>query len=162
MYLCLMLPFLKNPQIKNAICNFMLAFNLFGGFIVFFEPSGLCHPYWTLTLHAFIWHLLLVFIGLYIGFSRQGGNKRSDYKGAVCVFLILCALAFTINLLLYKISDHSVNMFYIGPADSPLIVFKDICKNYGWYVNTPIYIFSLCLGAYLFFLPFAKYNETHR
>jgi len=167
MYFCLIIPFLKDGIIKKGMYNFMLAFNLMGGFVSFIEPSGLVHEYWTLTLHAFIWHMLLVFVGLYIGFSKRAGSKLKDYKYAIVTFTILCAIAFSINLILWNkpaaIDNPSghINMFYIGPEISPIIVFKDIAKNAGWYVNTPIYIACLCLGAFLFYLPFCLWNKKH-
>lgn len=159
MYLCIIAPLLRPGKVQSALYDFMLAFNLMGGFIAFLEPSGLTHEYWTLTLHAFVWHLLIVFVGLYLGFSRRAGRQLKDYRRAIIVFGILCVVAFSINLALRGISDGSVNMFYIGPSDSPIIVFKDICKMFGWYVNTPLYIGCLCLAAFLFFLPFTLWNK---
>jgi hypothetical protein len=50
-------------------------------------------------------------------------------------------------------------MFYVGPAISPLAVFKNIAQSLGWYINTPLYIFAVTLGAFIMFLPqylFAK------
>lgn len=160
MYFCLIAPFIKPGKVQKGMYNFMLAFNLMSGFIAFIEPSGLVHEYWTLTLHAFIWHMLLVFIGLYIGFSGRAGLHLKDYKYAIVTFVILCVIAFSFNLLFWKMpaaTDNPgghMNMFYVGPADSPLIVFKDFCKNLGWYVNTPIYIACLCVAAFIFYLPF--------
>ena len=43
-------------------------------------------------------------------------------------------------------------MFFVGPGNSPIIVFKQFSEWFGWYVNTPIYIFAVCLGAYLLFV----------
>jgi len=165
MYFCLIAPFLKPGKVQKGMYHFMLAFNLMGGFIAFLEPSGLVHEYWSLTLHAFIWHMLLVFVGLYIGFSGRAGLKLKDYRYAVLTFCILCVIAFGLNLLLWNMpaaTDNPtghINMFYIGPADSPLAVFKDICQTLGWYVNTPIYIACLCLAAFIFYLPFALRNQ---
>lgn len=153
MYLCFVAPFLKKGRLQNAMYNFLVAFNLMSGFVAFVEPSGLVHEYWTLTLHAFVWHMMLVFIGLYLGFSGRAARKWSDYLWALLVFFGLSAVAFGINVALERVSGGSVNMFYVGPAVSPIIVFKDIAAKYGWYVNTPLYL--LCLSAaFLFWLPF--------
>lgn len=162
MYLCLILPFLKDGKLKNSLYDFMLAFNLMGGFVAFIEPSGLVHDRITLTWHAFIWHMLLVFLGLYIGFSKRAGLKLSDYKRAVAVFAVLCVISFSINLIFFNLSNGSINMFYVGPADSPIIVFKSISEKFGWYVNTPLYMLSLCLAAFVFYLPFTLANKKHK
>lgn len=161
MYLCLVAAILKPGKIQNAILNFMLAFNLMGGFIAFLEPSGLTHEYWTLTIHAFVWHLLIVFVGLYLGLSGRAGKRLKDYRGATIVFGILCVIAFIINVSLWKVSNHSVNMFFVGPVNSPLAVFKQISESIGWYFNTLIYIPCLCLAAFLFFMPFCLVYKHH-
>ena len=44
-----------------------------------------------------------------------------------------------------------MNMFFVGPGNSPIAVFSLFSEWFGWYVNTPIYLFALCLGAYLIF-----------
>jgi hypothetical protein len=45
-------------------------------------------------------------------------------------------------------------MFFVGPSNSSLAVFSWISETFGWYVSTLLYIPSVCLGAYLFFLLF--------
>ena len=159
MYMCIIAPLLPKGKVQSAMYNFMLAFNLMGGFVSFIEPSGLSHEYWTLTIHAFVWHMSLVFIGLYLGFSRRAGLKLSDYKGAALIFVILSVAAFCLNCALWNVSDGTINMFYVGPRVSSIIVFKQIATEFGWYVNTPIYMLCLCLAAFLFFLPFFLWNR---
>ena len=159
MYLCLIAPFLKPGKAKNAMYNFMTTFNLLGGFMAFIEPSGIIHSYWTLTLHAFIWHMSLVFIGMYLIASHRSGTEMSDYKSAVKTFLVLCCIAFIINLSLRKVSDGTVNMFFIGPSVTSLAVFKQISEFTTWYIGTALYIPSVCLGAFIVFYPVHLYAK---
>lgn len=159
MYLCVIAPLLKNKTVSGAMYDFMLAFNLFGGFIAFTEPSGLVHGYWTLTVHAFIWHMILVFIGLYLGFSGRAGINLPNYKRAVVLYLILCAVALGINCAFRKVSGGTMNNFYIGPSNSPIVVFKTISEKYGWIVNDLVYIPLNCLGAFLFYAPFCQVKK---
>ncbi len=161
MYLCILCAFLPQSRFKDSLYDFMLAFNLMSGAISFAEPSGLVHEYWTLTLHAFVWHMSLVFIGLYLGFSGRAGKTFKGYLRALLIFVGLCVVAFCINLLLWDVSGGDINMFYVGPRTSPIAVFKDIAAAYGWYVNTPLYIVCLSVAAFVFFLPFRLYNR-HR
>ena len=161
MYLCLIAPWLKPGKVQQGMYNFMMSFNLLGGLMAFIEPSGIVHEYWTLTLHAFIWHMMLVFIGLYLGFSRYGGKTTKDYKLGIITFCVLCVIAFGLNLALRDVSAGSVNNFYIGPSISPLAVFKDIANSCGWYVCTILYIPAVSLGAYLLFLPFHLYHKKN-
>lgn len=153
MYLCVIAPLLKHGKVQRGMYNFMMIYNLLGGFMAFVEPSGIIHSYWTLTLHAFIWHMVLVFVGLYLAISNRGGKTITDYKSASVTFVILCAVAFCINVALRKVSGGSVNMFFVGPSNSSLAVFKDISKHFGWYISTLLYIPTVCLGAYIIFLP---------
>ena len=154
MYLCILAPLLKKGPVQQAMYNFMMIFNLLGGFMAFVEPSGITHEYWTLTLHAFMWHMLLVFIGLYLAISNRGGKTMKDYRFAAMTFVCLCAVAFVINLIFWDVSEGTINMFFIGPANSSLVVFHQIAENFGWYVSTLLYIPVVCFGAYLIFLPF--------
>lgn len=153
MYLCILAPLLRKGKVQKSMYSFMMIYNLLGGAMAFIEPSGIIHSYWTLTLHAFIWHMTLVFIGLYLVFSNRGGKTMQDYRLASLNFLVLCGIAFCINLLFWEASGGSINMFFVGPKESSLIVFKQIAQNFGWYVSTLLYIPVVCLGAFLIFLP---------
>ncbi len=161
MYLCLIAPFLKKGKVQSAMYHFMTTFNLLGGAIAFAEPSGLTHEYWTLTLHAFVWHMVLVFVGFYLIASGRGAKTMKDYGSSVVVFLCLAVVAFCINLIFWDVSGGSIKMFYVGPGESPLIVCKDIAKNYGWYVCTALYLPAVSAGAFLVFLPVYLY-ERHK
>jgi hypothetical protein len=151
MYLCLILPFLKNGPVKRALSGLLMSYNLLGGFIAFFEPSGLFHEHWTLTGHALLWHMLLVFLGAYVGLSGRGCRNGKEFRNTTFAFLALCITAFCINCAFWKISDHQIKMFFLGPGNSPIIVFKQISEMFGWVVCNLIYIPCVCLGAYLIY-----------
>ena len=159
MYLCMIAPLLKPGKVQQGMYGFMTSFNLLGGLMALIEPSGIVHSYWTLTLHAFIWHISLIFIGLYLLASGRGGTSIQDYKAAAKTFVVLCGVAFAINLLLRDVSGGTVNMFFVGPSNSSLLVFKQISEMFGWYVSTALYIPAVCLGAFLVFLPAHLYAK---
>ena len=151
MYFCLIAPLMRDGRLQRAMYSFMGCYNLLGGAISFAEPSGLIHCYWTLTLHAFIWHMTLVFVGLFLCFSGRAGREVSDYKAATKMFLSLCGLAFCMNLAFWELSGGEINAFFIGPRNSPIIVFETIAGHLGWYTATAVYIPAVCLGAYILF-----------
>ncbi|MDD3230837.1 MAG: YwaF family protein [Oscillospiraceae bacterium] len=161
MYLCIAAALLKPGKIRDGLCNFMCTYNMLGGAMAFLEPSGLCHGYWTLTIHAFVWHMLLVFIGLYLIASGRCCKKAADFESATVTFLSLCAVAFSINLLFKKVSGGTINMFFMGPSDNPLIVFKSIAQYCGWYVATALYIPTVCFGAWLIYLGISAYHRKN-
>lgn len=154
MYLCLIAPLLRPGRVRQGMYSFMMIYNLLGGFMALMEPSGLVHPYWTLTLHAFLWHIAIVFVGLYLGFSGRGGCRMSDYRRATVTFLLLALAAFGMNVVICKGLHGSVNLFFVGPEKSSIVVFKDIAARFGWFSATAVYVPVVCLGAFLFFLPF--------
>ena len=153
MYFCTLTALIPHGRVRHAMLCFMTTFNLVGGAISFAEPSGLMHEYWTLTLHALLWHMCLVFVGFFLIASGRGARTLKDYRLSVWIFLLLAAIAFCINLLLADVSGNTVNMFYVGPLNSPLAVFKQIAEAAGWYVCTLLYLPALSIGAFLVFLP---------
>ena len=97
---------------------------------------------------------LLVFLETFIALSGRGCRSRKDYWGATVTFLVLCAVAFGINCAFWNISGGQINMFFVGPANSSLVVFNQISEMLGWYVSTAVYIPATCLGAYVIYLGF--------
>ncbi len=161
MYLCLITAFLKDGKLRDGMYHFMTTYNLLGGLMAFIEPSGISHGYVTLTVHAYIWHMMLIFIGFYLIASGRYAKTWRDYRLATITFLVLAVLAFGINLTFWEASEGKINMFFIGPRNSSLAVFKQIAKTYGWYVSTALYIPTVCLGALIVFLP-AHLHDRHR
>ncbi len=161
MYLCIIAAFIKPGKLRDGICGFMSTYNLLGGIMAFIEPSGLNHSYLTLTLHAYFWHMSLVFVGIYLIASGHFAKTKKDYIGATITFVVLCAVAFTINVSLWKVSEGGINMFFVGPRNSSLIVFKWISEKFGWYVSTLLYIPTVAAGAYLIYLPAHLWAKKH-
>lgn len=152
MYLCLIIPFLKKGRVQQAMYGFLMTYNLLSGIIVFFEPSGILSSWVTITAHSLIWHMLLVFVGAYVAFSKRVGVEKSTYKNATVLYFVLCVVAFSINCAFWKVSDGALNNFFVGPKVSSLIVFNQIGNAFGWYVSTAVYIPATCLGAGLVFM----------
>lgn len=144
MYLGLFCAICKNEKINHWLYEFMFAINMFGGIMAFIEPSGINHEYVTLTVHAYIWHMTLIFLGLYLYFSKRVCVDVRSYGKAVSVYLGACAVAQTFNV----IFAGKVNCFYISPyMQSPLAVFKDIYAACGWVVNMVLLILALTLAS---------------
>lgn len=149
MYLCLLAPRLPEGRVKQLVHEFMFSYNMLGGIMSFVVPSGLCHEYWTLTLHAFVWHMLLVFLGLYLAVSGRAGKSAGAFVDATKLFLLLCGVAVGINVALSGISAGAVNMFYLGPGLTPQPVFHEIALQFGQPIASVLYIGSIILGAYI-------------
>ncbi|MBQ8344915.1 MAG: YwaF family protein [Clostridia bacterium] len=151
MYLCPVAVFSKHERVQKAAYSFMMCFNLLGGFAGAFEPSGVFLDQVALTIHAVAWHFSLIFLGFYIIFSRRAGTTKQHYFDTVGLFVLCCFIAFVINTLLGITVGAEVNMFFVGPNPSPIIVFSNIAKKFGWGASTLIYIPVTCLAAALIF-----------
>ena len=140
MYLCPLAVFARKERFRRAVYGFMMCFNLLGGFAAVFEPSGIFLDQLPLTVHAIIWHYSLVFLGFYLIFSHRAGKTMHDFYDVLKLFLVLCYVAFFINILIGITTGESVNMFFVGPNPSPLIVFNTIARRFGWTACAMIYI----------------------
>ena len=148
MYLLLFVPFIKNKKVQGWFYNFLATYNLVGGFVSMIEQSGLSHPYWFLTMHAYIWHLMLVFIGFYLVGSKRACKSFKDLIPAIIVFVCLCGVAQIINIIF---REHHLAMFYISPFQpTPLFIFNSIEAKIGWVGNMIVYMIALTLGAFIF------------
>ena len=144
MYLSLFCALYKGKKLNGWLYEFMFAVNMFGGIMAFIEPSGINHGYITLTLHAYIWHMLLIFIGLYLYFSKRVCMDARSYGKAVATYFGACFVAQAFNL----IFPGKVNCFYISPfVQSPLAVFKDIYAACGWLVNFGLMLIGMSLAS---------------
>ena len=150
MYLCLLLPFVPHKY-QRIFCTFMYNYNLLGAVMVFIDPSGLMHPYWTLTLHGFIWHILLIFIGLLIAFSRMVLPTAKGFWQSTAVFAVGCVIATIINVTSHPYGN--ADMFYITPYYATTqIVYSQIAAKFGIFAGNAVYVLSIILGAWLLHL----------
>ena len=187
MYLCLAYPFLARPHTSSGkhgvfntrgsgaaapiLATFLQDFGLLGGFMALAFPEGFLYPYWTLTLHGFFWHFLLIFIGVYCG--RRGLSDFGETGFARCLPLyFFCCLAATcintaVQLTVYP--ESYADMFYINcffPSEQP--VFSRISLSLGNAWGHIAYLLSSCLGAFCIHLlmrrlfgPFHKRPTKH-
>lgn len=162
MVICIVAPLLKKGSVQNTLYDFLLSFSLMGAVMALIVPPGMMHDYWTLTLHAFIWHFLIIFVALLLGFSRSAALTHGGFLRAAILYLALCAVALTINFTVLQRVDCQINMFYLGPQISTGTIFDFIAVQWGWQVNAMIYMAASVLGAYLFYLPFRMRNKLNR
>lgn len=158
MYFCLLLPLLPSKQLYVVILTFMQDFNLLGGVMALAEPSGLLHPYWTLTLHGLLWHILLIFIGLLTSFSGHSERSIKGFAKTLPLFGICCLIASFINIFTHTRGD--ANMFYISPYyPTSQIVFHEIALKFGVMAGNVAYLLSICLGGFLFHMLMRRFKK---
>lgn len=159
MFICLLIPFIKNKKVLDVLYNFMMSYNFLGAFITFLEPSSLCRPYLMMTIHGFLWHIILLFLGIYLFYSNRGLKKIKDFKLVIGFYGILCVIAIIINISLRNVTNGKLNAFYLGPAPSQIIVFRDIYNNFGWVINAIIFILAMTFASYMIYVLFYHLRE---
>ena len=148
MYLCL-LPFLPGWKQYASVCtSFLQDFGILGGIMALAVPPGLMHPYWTLTLHGFIWHFILIFIGLFCAISGTSDLCRRGFLRTLPLYFLCCLTALAINTAAGPASG--AEMFYISPfRPSGQPFFHQISVTLGIFPGIMIYIAAMLLGAAL-------------
>ena len=154
MYLCLLLPALRAfapERAVRAVCTFLQDYALLGGVMALAEPSGLMHPFLMLTLHGFVWHFILIFIGFYCAMVSDGGRGVRAFADTIPLFLLCTAAATAINVLVHPYGN--ADMFYISPYyPNGQVVFHQIALTIGTAWGNLLYLVSVLLGGFIFHL----------
>lgn len=80
MYLLTIYPFLHTESARNTILGFLSTYNLLGGIAAFFDTSGMHYPLLILTIHSYLWHILLIITGILSGLLLM---QKSTYKASL-------------------------------------------------------------------------------
>lgn len=143
----------KESTVRKALLTFMMTYTFMSGFSAFVNPSGILMSHILPTFHSLIWHMLLVFIGLLIAVSGRGGYRFRDFFRAFVCFIVCCNIALFLNILIPTLLPGAdVNMFYLGPNRSSLIVFNTIYDKWDWVVQMRMYEIALSIGAFIVFV----------
>lgn len=128
--------------------TFIQDFGLLGGIMALAEPSGLMHPYWTMTVHGFLWHFNLIFMGLICAFYNLKTETPKSYLHTIPLFLFCTAIATAVNVLSHPYGN--ADMFYISPYyPNGQIVFHQISLVIGTFAGNCLYLASVLLGGFI-------------
>lgn len=75
LYLCPLMVVLPEKW-QDRIRTFLMTFTLLGGAAAFLDTSGMQYPLSALTLHSYLWHIVLIIIGIWSGIDYC----RSPYR----------------------------------------------------------------------------------
>jgi len=149
MYLCLILPFLKEGRVKDAIYDFLASYNFLGGFTALLEPSGVFNEHLSIMIHSLAWHTMLVFIGFYLVASGRAAKSLKKFHYTVFFYYFLALIAFIIDASLWKRAGGGINMFFVGFNGPGIIVYQQIFEKAGWAVSTILFTTTFSLGAFI-------------
>ena len=168
MYILLAYPWLRRSNTRRTLLTFLMCYCLLGGVAVFADTSGLHYPLRALTIHSYLWHILLIILGVTAGITYlrllRANKKKALFSRSLktafplrpflhssLLYLACCLIAEFLNLSLDRFG--TINMFYINPDyQMQQVVFRDLLPILG---NTGVilfYIASTILGAFILFL----------
>ena len=168
MYLLVLYPFFHTESARNTILGFLATYNLLGGIAVFFDTSGMHYPLLILTIHSYLWHILLIITGILSGilliqksgpmsFFTYANNKRQpthvssrrllpSFSRITLLYILFALIAEYLNHILDSFGE--INLFYINPDyQMTQIFFVKIGELCGNNLAILVYILATIFGA---------------
>ena len=164
MYLAIAVGCMKKSKLRDTLCEYMVSIGFLGGIMAYLEPSGILHADLFCLLHSCIWHGLLIFLALYIIFTKNGCNRLRDYPRSLIVFGGIVVVATFLNLVFYSKASVGFNMCYISPfRNTPLAVFSNVTEalqklfgeekkdilSFGRMIVNGIYVLVVPVGGFI-------------
>jgi hypothetical protein len=111
-------------KVREACYRFLAFYGIIGGIAVMLVPNAVLYTYFVpMSLHAMLWHAILVVMGVYLIVSRGYGKRIREMGTPALMFLGFIAIAIVGNILVYNLHLNTPNcqpgdnlsMFYISP-----------------------------------------------
>lgn len=151
MYLLLFLPVFHASRIHRIFLTFLMDFSLLSGIGAFLDTSGMHYPLPALTCHSYLWHLVLIAVGIFCGLSSISDHTWHGFSSSVILFASLCGAATVINLTIGR--PHNINMFYISPYyPMSQVIISDLTFGFPNPIRILCYLAVIILGAFLLHL----------
>lgn len=151
MYLCIALPFIKNKKITDIFYNYLSIYAGFGGIVTYLVPLSVLTGFLTINLHTLFWHMILIFLSIYLVKSGKINFSKKAYISATKLYLVLCGIAFLINCTVTKLTDKYISMFFVGPQTPNIVILNSVGAEYGAAAASLLCIVAVCGGAYIFY-----------
>ena len=148
MYISVIIPFVKKQKPKLILETFLMDICLLGGIMALLFPSGMMHSYVVLTWHSFLWHFILIFLGVHIALTKPVISIRYSYLWTAVLFLFNALVASMFNFLFH--SYGNINMFYISsyrPMTQP--IFMNLEPIIGRIPTILCYLICIVFGLFL-------------
>lgn len=136
---------------SRVLESFLIDFCLLGGIFVFFDTSGLHYELPILTVHSYLWHIMMIIMGIYLMLRSKEKKTFKNYLPVAGLFLVLVTIATVLNLTLNTYGV--INMFFVSPL-YPMyqVVFCDIAETIGHPAAKALYLFCILIGGCIFHL----------
>ena len=114
MYVCLLLPFIKNENIKEAMYGYIAIFGSIAGIMVMIYPEDVFIRTLSICLQSMIWHSSMVILGIFILVKKYDASKIKSVVSSLVVFGIFVILAQIMNITFYQMPLGSNILFIIN------------------------------------------------
>lgn len=122
MYLVPLFLLLKSGNLKTGLMGYVALFGTLGGLSVMVYPTTVFMSTVNISVQTMVWHLMLIFIGLFLLVTKQFGTKKGDYKKAVIAFASIVGIVIVFNVIMYHVLNPAgttdittFNMFFVSP-----------------------------------------------
>lgn len=141
MYAAVLAGAVKKGNFTDACESFIGTFGLLAGIMAFFDTSGFHYDIPILTVYSYVWHILLIMLGIYANVVRRSFR----FIPPMLIFLVSAGIAELIN---YICRNELINMFYINPKYMMAqIGFRMLVEPLGNTAAILIYIAGIAVGA---------------
>ena len=144
----------------RTLTDFLADFGLLAGIFAFADQTGMHYSLSVLTLHSYLWHFIMIFLGLFLilserrgRYSRLCGTEKKlpclrSFLPAAALFLLLAAIAELLNFLLH--TKGRIDMFYISPWEpASQVILRDVAAQIGREAEIVLYLCLILLGGFL-------------
>ncbi len=158
MYLCVIQFFIRDRRIRTVIGTFLRDYCIMAGVAAIIVHEGFSHIHWSLTLHGYTWHIIMVLTGFFCDLTGLDDDSRTGYIHTLPLFWGCAAVATVINIFA---PGHGVaDMFYISPYH---VSVQPVVHELGLAIGTVpadiLYLLSICLGAAMIHAAFAALDH---
>ncbi len=123
-YVAIAASVIPSAKARELCYRFLAFFGIIGGLAVMAVPTAVLYTYFVpMSLHAMLWHSVLVVMGVYLIISRGYGKDIREMIAPAVMLLCFIALAIVGNILVYHLHlntpacqpGDNLSMFYISP-----------------------------------------------
>lgn len=166
--------FAKESRLRTAILAFMYPTCAAGAFIALFVPiiftddinvsQAFTHP---IAYQYFLYHSMLVVLGIYIAVSKQVDIRREHCLTTVGILAIMAFISIYLNSWMANATyvngeavsvDYTPNFFFTYKPPIPF----EFTAIWQWYVYFMILFAVVCIFALIFYLPFFNKKDNKK
>lgn len=152
-YLLPFAAFLKEGKLRDSILSFLALFSLFGGLCVYVFPDTVFNTDMLgVQIQTMVHHGLQIVIAIYIVAHERRKFNFMFFLRSIPTFIVMLAIAMTLNLVVHAFVEDGFNMFFISPYfGNDLAILGELYKNKPYGIYLIIYIVGFVLCAFLMF-----------